>query len=364
MNEDVDRFVGDYFAPQDRRCLLVAGAGFDPRTLLVAEKLARVMGDRLTGLLIREERGDPAENLKEAADKNEAIIRELIPSSVVAQVHIFADDSAPVAGARIGSALQKFSWPDDITDVVLDLSALSLGVAFPAARFLLDYCESRENLSLHLMISSNPELDTQIISEPADTVMNIRGYAGNLDEDGALSVARIWLPQLAGRTGATLNKIRAANNAIYKTCPILPFPALNPRRADELIEEFGTQLVDEWDVDPRDIIYVSECNPLDTYRTISGLAHQYRKTVSGIYAPQIILAPIGSKVIAAGAMMAAIEHKLTVQYVETLRYDFDPAAGGAQVNNSGDMIVHVWLHGPIYDGYDPALMNSGLIAPN
>ena len=62
---------------------------------------------------------------------------------------------------------------------------------------------------------------------------------------------------------------------------------------------------------------------------------------------------------AAGAMMAAIEHELTVQYVETLRYDFDETAA-ADVPGAKDTIVHIWLHGPIYAVYDarPATVES------
>jgi hypothetical protein len=62
-----------------------------------------------------------------------------------------------------------------------------------------------------------------------------------------------------------------------------------------------------------------------------------------------VLSPIGSKVMAIGSLMAAIDHDLTVQYVETLRYELsDRTAGTTQ---QGDKMVHVWLHGPVYAGY-------------
>lgn len=359
FDTDVSGFVGDYFARENRRCLLVAGAGFDPRARLVAEKLAAAMGDRLSAFLVREERGNQAASLQTAADTNEAELKNLIPNASVVHLPIFADDGAPVGGSRIGEALREFRWPKDVTDIVLDMSALSIGVGFPAARYLLESCEAMRDLSFHLMITSNPELDAGIFGEPADRVMNVRGFAGNVDTGSDAQVARIWLPQLAHRQNSTLAKIRAANDAVYKVCPILPFPARNPRRADELIEEFGAQLRDEWGVDGRDIIYVSERNPLDSYRTISTLKQRYDRTVEGVYVPQLILSPLGSKVIAAGAMMAAIEHDLTVQYVETLRYEFDQTAM-ADVPEAQDMIVHIWLHGPVYAGYDlqPAIVET------
>lgn len=349
FDERVDAFIKEYFSDPKTQCLLVAGAGFDPRARRVAEKLAATMGPRLHALFLREERGDPAANLTTEADANERELLRLVPNAVVQQVQIFADDGAPVAGLRLSDTLAKFEWPNAMTDVVLDMSALSLGIAFPAARFCLEHCERDDSLNFHLMISSNPELDARILGEPSPQVINVRGFAGVNVEYASKPVARIWLPHLAHGSAAKLQRIRASHSDVYKICPLLPFPARNPRRADELLTEFLTQLTDEWDVDSRDLIYVSERNPLDSYRTISTLKERYDRTVDGIFEPQIILSPLGSKVMAAGAMMAAIEHNLLVQYVETLRYDFDHTSNGHE--HHADMTVHVWLHGPIYASY-------------
>ncbi len=48
--------------------------------------------------------------------------------------------------------------------------------------------------------------------------------------------------------------------------------------------------------------------------------------------------------------MAAIEHDLTVQYLETVRYEFNaPDRSGPETE---DMVVHVLLSGPAYGDYD------------
>jgi hypothetical protein len=199
------------------------------------------------------------------------------------------------------------------------------------------------------MISSNPELDARIIGEPYSTPTFVRGFAGRLGRSAALPIARIWLPQLARGRLPTLQRILGSQEDVYKVCPIMPFPARNPRRADDLISEFLTLLRDQA-IDARDFIYASERNPLDSFRKISTLKNRYDRTVAGIYEPELLLSPVGSKVMAVGALMAAIEHELPVQHVENLRYDFDPQgqAGGIEAE---DVTVHVWLHGPIYAGY-------------
>ena len=55
-DKEVDTFLADYFDDTSRHVLLVAGAGFDPRSRMVAEKLALTLGSRLTAIFIREER--------------------------------------------------------------------------------------------------------------------------------------------------------------------------------------------------------------------------------------------------------------------------------------------------------------------
>jgi hypothetical protein len=219
------------------------------------------------------------------------------------------------------------------------------------ARLLLEYVEAKSGLNLHLMVVSNPELDDRIVGEPSSQVLAVRGYAGPSGGYETLPMARIWLPQLGRGRVETLRRIRTSLDNVYKVCPVVPFPARNPRRADELLTEYQSPLLNEWEVDARDLIYVSERNPLDCYRTISTLKSRYDRTVEGVYFPQLILSPFGSKVIAVGAMMAAIEHDLNVQYVETLRYDFEPSKAGASAAPP-DMAVHVWLHGHVYGSYD------------
>jgi hypothetical protein len=349
FDEAVDGFVADYFAGEDRTCLLVAGAGFDPRARHVAQRLSAVMGDRLEALFIREDRLDVAEDLKDAAAANEQALRDLVPRCDVEHISVFAEDLAPVGGARVSRLLNQRAWPQ-VTDVVLDLSALSVGIGFPAARLLLEKCESLPQVSFHLMVTSNPELDARIIGEPSASAVTIRGFAGEPVASAVLPLAQVWLPQLAPRKHLVLQKINAGGSG-YKVCPILPFPARDPRRADALLAEYEPELRNEWQVDSRDLIYVSERNPLDTYRTVSMLKQRYDATFAEVYTPQIILSPVGSKVMAAGALMAAIEHNLVVRHVESLRYELDRDPPNAVAGP--DMIVHVWLHGPVYAGYFP-----------
>lgn len=348
FDDDVDLFVRDYFDDPSRKVLLVAAAGFDPRSQRVSKMLADTLGNRLTALYIREERPGASDELVRRAEQNESALKAIVPDSKVFKIDVFADDGAPVGGARVVAEIMANPIVADVTDVILDLSALSIGIGFPAAKLLLEDCEEGEARAFHLMIVSNPELDDLISSVPSSRISPVKGFAPDVGLS-SLEVAQVWIPQLARGRASTLTKIGATPGNWYKICPVLPFPARNPRRADDLLTEYQNELVNEWEIDPRDIVYASEKNPLDCYRTLSTLKQRFDRTMQGTYEPRMVISPLGSKVLAAGAMMAAIEHGMSVQYIETESYDF----GSSRPVHHGppDMLVHLILSGPLYRGF-------------
>src|SRR3546814_13984861 len=102
-----------------------------------------------------------------------------------------------------------------MSDVVLDMTSLWIGIGSPAANLLLAYCETK-GIAFHLMIASNPELDDAIASEPGDRPIPVRGFAGDGDLDEDLDVARIWVPHLARGRSAALAAIGRPIAKIYK----------------------------------------------------------------------------------------------------------------------------------------------------
>ena len=59
--------------------------------------------------------------------------------------------------------------------------------------------------------------------------------------------------------------------------------------------------------------------------------------------------------------MAAVEHDFPVQYIETVRYDFDPVKAG--VVAGPDLIVHLLLSGPAYRELEPAALAESVEPP-
>lgn len=104
-------------------------------------------------------------------------------------------------------------------------------------------------------------------------------------------------------------------------------------------------------------MYVSEHNPLDTYRSISELKRRYDLAVSDIFSSEIVVSPVGSKVVSLGILMAAIKHDLTVKYAEAIQYDLKTDVLDANPEAEHNVkLTHVWLHGPIYASYSKSIL--------
>src|ERR1051325_5565734 len=79
--DEVRTFVKEYLAESQRRTLLIAGAGFDPRSVTVSQLLEAHKTNKLSGIFIREERLGPDGDLLARADGNLGQMRELVPNS-------------------------------------------------------------------------------------------------------------------------------------------------------------------------------------------------------------------------------------------------------------------------------------------
>jgi hypothetical protein len=165
----------------------------------------------------------------------------------------------------------------------------------------------------------------------------------------------LWLPQLASGRVAALGRLHSFVDP-HDTCPILPFPAIDPRAGDRLAEEFLTELESGWSVDTRNIVYADESDPLDLYRTILRLDDLRKPVFAEVGGSLLVLSPLGSKVMALGALMAALERDLPVAYLEAISYEYDGSTAHAVPVD----IIHVWLEGEVYPQPRPALHNEGL----
>ena len=353
-DQDVETFFDGYFSDPSRYCLVIGGAGFDPRSAGIIEQLSGALGERLSAFMLKEERPDPDSELIRRADENLAAIQRICPNVQVASIDIFASDNAVVGGHNTVRALQTVDF-SQFTDVVIDMSALSLGVSFPVACFVYQTAAIAENAqNVHLALFSNPALDQSIRSEPNDVASEVRGF-GVGELMGQEEKAVLWLPVLTESKQHVLHTIHKHIDP-DDTCPILPFPSGDPKMGDRIAynvfqsvrSDFGGPLENDWALEPQNFLYSDERMPLDIYRSILRLAEERAEVFEAFGGSTIVLSPLGSKIPAIGALMAALEHEFPVVYVEALSYTVDDWQKVDGLDTNESKLTHVWLCGEAY----------------
>src|ERR1700730_10642376 len=158
----LEDFFDNYLDSSERSILLIAGGGFDPRSTSIARRVAAMGAPRIRALNNRKERPGAPSKLREQADVHTAELSKLIADSSVAEVPIFAEGNAVVGGREVAKLLgqQDFSG---VTDILLDISALSTGVFFPAVRMLLGEAERNSKLNVHVVVDEQPATDYGIV---------------------------------------------------------------------------------------------------------------------------------------------------------------------------------------------------------
>ncbi len=343
-DEEACSFFASYLDDSSRKVLLICGAGFDPRSADVARKLVAAKAP-VRGFFIREDRPRPDAVLVDKADANQEILTGLIPDHRVERIAIFSPDDQAVIGGR--SIVRAFLELDlkGITDIILDMSAFSLGVSFPLAKVLFDRGSSKPAPfpNVHLVVTTKSSVDESIRCELIDRHHLIPGFTEDANLESLSGRTKLWLPQLSPDRARALEIIHTALQP-GETCPIVPFPARNPRAVEELVEDYKAQINEPWRVDDRDFLFAAEDDPLDLYRTILRVDELRRATYAAAGGSLTMLSPVGSKAMAAGALLAALERCLPVVYVETQRYSVESQdLSGPEVG-----LVHLWLTGDVY----------------
>ena len=305
------------------------------------------LGDRLTTLLFKEQRPEFTQEQVKRASENQRKLASKLSNIVIEPIDILSKDLSVIGGRTAVNRFKKV-LTNDYTDVVVDMSALSSGIGFPLTRYALkEWAEpNTQYRNLHLLLAGHPTVDQSVHAMPLDKSREIFGFKGQFGLASTSEAAKLWLPQLAYDQTSALNRIY---NDIrpHDVCPILPFPSRDPRVGDKLLENFNSEILDTWEVTPKNVIFAAEGNPLDLYRTVLRINIERAAVFKKTDGSQLILTPTGSKALALGALMAAIELDLHVRYVESIGYDVCWETVDNVEENEFELL-HLWLAGEPY----------------
>lgn len=343
-------FLQGYLGAANRRVFLLAGGGFDPRSTALAEELARLSKTEVRALWVRERRPISLLDLRTKAEANVGRLLELLPSSEVLDLNVFAADSAPIGGREIVRALQSVDL-SEATDLILDASALSTGILFSAAKYLHEFARGRCGVNLHLFVKKDEAEDFRIRGTPSDTPAFLHGFRGTFTLDSSARAAKLWIPQLVPGRRMMLQNLHTFLD-VDDVCPVLPFPSIDPRLGDKLVEEYKDALT-RWGVDFRNFVYAAENNPLDLYRTILRLHHARNTAFKETGGSLIVLSPTGSKVLALGALLAALDLDLPVALFESVGYEIEAVSMPPSLPSDRTFLMHLWLQGAAYEIESP-----------
>jgi hypothetical protein len=282
------------------------------------------------------------------ATDNQQAFTELVAGVDVRVVEHQEVHTRSNAGPRMARALTDPSFVADIGHLIIDISSLPSSLYFPviaATLMSVDRDVPGFPREIQIVACENPSVDAAILKLGVSEADVVGGFRGVLERESDPTGTVIWAPVLGEHAGPAL---RAIHDFLTPgdVCPVLPFPARNPRRADNLLLEHQVELLDAFRVTPGNLIYADERNPFDLYRTLSRLQEDFRHALRALEPTTLVLSTHSSKLLSLGALVAAYEHELPIVAAPAIDYempDVDLSALGAR-----NQITCTWLTGEPY----------------
>ncbi len=341
-----------------RNLLLILGSGWDPRMTATAGILKSFGGEGRRDLHLL--RFSPSKAFKsphkQFIDKNLQCLRGIENGwATITEIHIETrkEENLYVGDERISIEYKDFDL-SPYTDVIIDISSLPKSLYFPLLLILVKKSLSEnEATSIHIAACQDPELDNQII-ESADDTRLLKGFKGGLSMVSKQKIPRIWVPILGRNSSVSLGKLYELEDLsptdIY---PILPFPSRNPRTDDDLLMEYWHIFVNVWVLNPMNIIYAAEDDPLDVYRRLLSLYDQQKEALEPLGGVTMVISPLSSKLSSIGAFMAAFEKGMAIAH--SIGRHEPPSSMGminfwdeSQMDHFRSNLHSIWLTGEPY----------------
>jgi len=364
-NEHFDSFWNNHLV-STKKLLFILGKGFDCRMNLAIEKIKAIKTDaNIECILIQFDEGKTSSShkYKEDVDTNVTLLNSLGLKIQTRNIDLLEDNGSRKK-RRIGSrqaAEQIIKSYDDLseyTDIVVDISSLPRGIYFSLIAkilYLLDKNDEKKEKNFFVIASENANIDLQIKENGMDEDLDyLHGFGGGLDLDQDSPI--IWLPILGEDKHAHIEKAFTFITP-DELCPILPFPAKNPRRGDQMIMEYYKLLFESLSVEPQNIMYVSEQNPFDVYRKLCNTIIHYKKSTEALGNCRAALTTFSSKILSIGVLLAAYDlfhcqndtKKIGVGVVnvDSQGYDIEDINSFRKMKNESELFV-IWLSGEPY----------------
>jgi len=358
---DLKSLLALHCSSAKRNICFILGQGFDPRMNIGLRSVLEAGGEGRRHLILLElEEGSssPSHRYQDLKKQNLNELESLkngICTTEIRIVKMWASDGRRISSrsaANLFSSVQDFS---DFSDVILDISALPRSIFYPllAKLLYLQETDSRVSpLNLFLLVAENAQLDGQIIEEGVDEAADyVHLFRSGADRMSSTGEPKVWIPLLGEGQRTQLERLYELV-APQEICPVLPSPAFNPRRGDNIIIEYRELLFDRLRVEPRNILFASERNPFEVYRQVRQTILHYQRTLSPLGGCQPIVSSVSTKLLSTGALLAAYELKRSklavgIAHIESHGYRIDDQQRITQTA-ADSTLFGLWLSGECY----------------
>ncbi len=320
-NEQCERYFNNR---NSERVLFILGAGFDERMCEGIKSLGE-MAKNMDVWLIRFEEAPNSDSLKysKKVEDNLSILQELVCPERIQEKEIkmwncSGESERPVSDPNSAKFINNNVDELQVYDsIIVDVSALPQNIYFILLDKLLYNFWGKKKL--YIMACENYVIDKKTnpvgIDEKAHYFMGY-GATGNVNDSKPV----VWLPVLGECDRNRLEKCYdfiMQNVGYQEICPLVPFPSINERRADEILIKFRKQLFDTWKIEKKNIIYASETNPFQVYRRICETVEHYSNVLQPLNddsqdeskSCRFVFTALTSKLMAIGTFLAAFNLK-------------------------------------------------------
>jgi len=362
--EQFDEFWRNHLSVE-RSVFFIVGVGFDPRVLGPLRTIVGHSRPGTTRCIAIDFQGSFSGDARAAAlrDRNRAGLEQLFPGGTLEVRQLEPNDSDGIRSVSRNTAVMLGDLTDlnEFTDVVLDVSSLPRIIYLTIVNSMLSQLVALDtprplasNVNLHVVYAESAGIDSRIAKKELELdLASIHGLSIRMDEEVAVTWPKIWFPILGENNRESLERISQLVNP-DDVCPVLPMQARNARRADNIVGEVGELLFDGLRVDPRDLLYATEDNPFQLYRSLLGAMNRYTESLQELGGVRFILSPLSSKGLSIGALLACFEKRnrsdvardrirTGFAYIETRRYEAAALSDGDE-----GVAVSLWLTGSCY----------------
>ena len=300
----------------------------------------------------------PSRKYDELVRKNIGTLTKMVTAGQVQErtITMFSSEGRRITSRSAESVFRSVDEFMGFSDIFVDVSSLPRSVYFPVVAkilHLLDGVKDGAAPNLFVLVSESAELDRRIMEEGIDEDADyIHPFRGSVERQSAAGRPKVWFPLLGENQRIQLTRINDLINPA-EICPLLPSPAVDPRRGDNLVVEYQELLFDQLRVETRNFIYASETNAFEAYRQWRRAILHYAEALEPLGGSNAVISANSSKLLSVGALLAAYELKcdgadIAIAHVEAHGYVLNDSDDDLDRLASESRLQCLWLSGRCY----------------